>query len=389
MRRLAVAFALSLAAIAVHPLAAQGPTVRQIAVSRHVLVLLSDGTVSAVGNNRSGQLGRPKGAAEFLPPGRVALPGRAVQVAADDDEASYALLEDGTVWAWGRGVRNNLGVALEGATERETPAPVPGLADVARVVASRAAVFAVLRDGTVRAWGDVPPQFTGGERVNPGVTTPVAIDGLSGVVDVAGAPWSGYALTRDGHVMAWGANQKGELGTGSAADDFHTPTRIPALNEVVSIATVSGAAAAVTRDGRVWTWGANGQAGLGHGTRANVGDPGQPAPAVLAGISDAAEVKAGTDGRHFIVRRRNGTLVGWGNTDWGQLGAGVAGTFQPTPTPIALPNVDDYWLGGNFTFIRTKDGTMWFCGGASAAVSVFGIRSPRVPTRLPATALVP
>jgi alpha-tubulin suppressor-like RCC1 family protein len=129
------------------PLDAQAPTVTQIAASWHILALLSDGTVSALGNNRSGQLGRPKAVRGFLPAARVDLRGKAVQVAAGDEDASYALLEDGTVWAWGRGVGNNLGVRLTGATERHTPEGRSGLTEVARIVAFKASVMAVMRDG--------------------------------------------------------------------------------------------------------------------------------------------------------------------------------------------------------------------------------------------------
>lgn len=46
------------------------------------------------------------------------------------------------------------------------PAQVPGLTDVVRVVARGAGVMAVLSDGSVRAWGDVPPFLTGG-RLRP------------------------------------------------------------------------------------------------------------------------------------------------------------------------------------------------------------------------------
>ena len=83
------------------PARAQNPaTVVEVAASLHVLVLLSDGSVVALGENRSGQLGRPKAIRRFFPAGRVPLPARAVQVAAGED-TSFALLEDGTAWAWG------------------------------------------------------------------------------------------------------------------------------------------------------------------------------------------------------------------------------------------------------------------------------------------------
>ncbi len=392
MRRLALVVLLGLAAHSgVCPLGAQAPaTVTQIAASWHILALLSDGTVSALGNNRSGQLGRPKVVRGFLPAARVDLPGKAVQVAAGDDDASYALLDDGTVWAWGRGVSNNLGVPLKGATDRHTPAPVPGLADVVRIAAHGAAAMAVLRDGSVRAWGAVPSFLTGGNRIFPGVATPMAMAGLCDIADIAGGPAGGYALTRDGRVFAWGANTKGQLGIGTAAVEERGPALVPGVTDIVSIATVNGAAVAVARDGRVWTWGSNEQGGLGHGTQADVGEPGQPTPALLPGLADAVEVKAGTFGRQFIVRRRNGTLVGWGNSDWGQLGAGISGDFQLKPTPIKLPDVEAYWLGGNFAFARTRDGSLWFWGEESAAPGLLGVRgNQRMPAKVPLAKFVP
>ncbi len=389
MRRLALVV-VALVACAAALEAQAPPTVTQIAASWHILALLSDGTVSALGNNRSGQLGRAKVVRGFLPVARVDLPGKAVQVAAGDDDASYALLEDGTVWAWGRGVGNNLGMRLQGATERHTPAQVPGLSDVVRIAAHGAAAMAVMRDGSVRAWGEVPPFLTGGNRVFPGVATPMAIEGLADISDIAGGPAGGYALTRDGHVFAWGPNTKGQLGTGTAAVEARTPALVPGVRDVVSIATVSGAAVAVTKDGRVWSWGSNEQGGLGHGTHADTMEPGQPTPAVATTISDAVEVKAGTFGRQFIVRRRNGTLIGWGNSDWGQLGAGISGDFQLKPTPIKLPDVDAYWLGGNFSFARTKDGSVWFWGEESAAPGLLGVRgNQRLPAKVPLTKFVP
>ncbi len=391
MRRLTLAIALCLALpLLLRPLGAQAPTVVQIAASWHILALLSDGTVSALGNNRSGQLGRPKSDRGFLPAARVDLPAKAVQVAAGDGEASYALLEDGTVWAWGRGRNNNLGVRLTGTTDRHTPGPVPGLTGVARITAFNASVIAVMRDGSVRAWGELPEFFTGGTRVYPGAATPIVVNGLADVADIAGGPFGGYALTRGGRVHAWGSNLKGELGTGSAAYELRAPALVPGVSGVVSIATVNGAAVAVTRDGRLWSWGSNEQGGLGHGTQADVTEPGQPIPAVVPGIADAIEVKAGTMGRQFIVRRRNGTLIGWGNSDWGQLGAGVSGDFQLKPTPIKLPDVEAYWLGGNFSFAKTKDGTLWFWGEESAAPGLLGVRgNQRIPARVPAAKFIP
>ena len=180
------------------------------------------------------------------------------------------------------------------------------------------------------------------------------------------------------------------MGTGGTSFEFHRPALVSGVSDAVSIATVNGAAVVVTRDGRVWSWGRNEQSGLGHGTQADTVDPGQPTPAVVAGFNDVVEVKAGTMGRQFIVRRRNNTLIGWGNSDWGQLGAGVTGRFQLNPTAIRLPDVDAYWLCGNYSFARTKDGTVWFWGDEVAAMGLLGVRGhQRIPARVPVAKLIP
>lgn len=388
-RWLTLGLILVLAGAASPTRAQTAPAVVQIAASLHVLVLLSDGSVVALGENRSGQLGRPKAIRRFFAAERVALPAKAVQVAAGED-TSFALLEDGTVWAWGRGYNGTLGVEMKGATERHTPAAIPNLQGVAQIVADGNTAMALMADGTVRAWGQLPAFLTGGgQKIHPGVSQPMSLPGLENIASITGEPSRGFALTKDGRVIGWGLNRSGSLGLGHATPEPQRPTELP-LKDVVSLATVAGATVAVTRDGRAWSWGHNGQAGLGNGLHGDTADPGQLTPGPVKGINDAVEVKAGSTGRHVIVRRRNGTLIGWGNSDWGQLGAGISGDHQPTPKAINLPGVEAYWLGGNFSFARTKDGSIWFWGEQSGAQALLGVKgNQRVPAKVPAQSLLP
>jgi alpha-tubulin suppressor-like RCC1 family protein len=368
------------------PARAEAPTVKQVAASLHVLLLLSDGSVVALGENRSGQLGRPKSIG-VKPPGKVVLPAKAVQVAAGQD-SSFAVLEDGSVWAWGRGYERQLGAALAGETERATPAAVRGLRGVTSVATNGKSVLAVMGDGTVKAWGDLPKVLTGGRTEFPGFAAPLVVRGLTGVTRVAWTGGFGLALTTGGRVLAFGGNKDGYLGLGTTGE-AQPPTEIPSLVDVVSIAVTGDAGAAVTKDGRVWTWGHNRQAGLGDGEHADVGDPGQPTPRPVKGITGAVEVACGDYGRHVIVRTASGGLVGWGNSDWGQLGAGISGDFQPKPTAIKLPGVEQHWVGGNFSFARTKDGAFWFWGERDGARALLGTKAnQKVPAKVPLETLL-
>ncbi|MDP1964129.1 MAG: hypothetical protein Q8K93_18250, partial [Reyranella sp.] len=72
------------------------------------------------------------------------------------------------------------------------------------------------------------------------------------------------------------------------------------------------------------------------------------------------------------------------------LGAGISGDHQPTPKAINLPGVEAYWLGGNFSFARTKDGSIWFWGEQSGAQALLGVKgNQRVPAKVPAQSLLP
>ena len=117
------------------------PHVVKVVGEGHKLVLMSDGTLVGWGNVDVGQLGpvaaipsRNRRSTGLV---SISLPGKAVDVAAAAD-TSYALLDAGTVVAWGRGKNSELGVGASGTTMKgpngnvgsETPVRVSGLSNV-------------------------------------------------------------------------------------------------------------------------------------------------------------------------------------------------------------------------------------------------------------------
>ena len=143
---------------------------------------------------------------------------------------AYALRADGTVWAWGSGELNALGVKTK---EPSLPVQVPRLTGVTGVAAGGLNAYAVRGDGTVCAWGI-------GDG-NPGNTEfswtsgPVPVPELAGITAIAASRRTGYALGDGGQVWAWGEGRVGQFGVGPDAERSRVPVLVP-LDGVTAIA---------------------------------------------------------------------------------------------------------------------------------------------------------
>ncbi len=89
------------------------------------------------------------------------------------------------------------------------------------------------------------------------------------------------ALSKDGYVYSWGANSYGQLGnnTTSNVTSLSGVTQVVGqsgenyLYDIVKIAANGNSSAAVRSDGTLWTWGANKSSQLGDGTSTNKTTP--------------------------------------------------------------------------------------------------------------------
>jgi alpha-tubulin suppressor-like RCC1 family protein len=286
-------------------------------VFTHTMVLMPDGGVVAWGQNARGQLGDGTTTTRNTP-GPVPVPGVVTAITSSSAPASYAVLSDGTLWAWGANGAGNLGNGT--MQDQSTPVQVPGLAAVRAVAAGDQHALALLQNGTVWAWG----QGGSGELGNGAMTSsvsPVQVSGLSGVVAISAGSRFSLALKGDGTVWAWG----------SSSSSSPSPVQVSGLSGVISIGVGTGAdvALAVRSDGTLWAWGSNndGQLGVANGT------PGVPGasyvPIQVPGLSDVTAVSSASG--TVLARKRDGTVWAWGSNAWGQLGFGVSDA-HPTPT---------------------------------------------------------
>lgn len=318
-----------------------------------MLALHADGTMSSWGSNARMQLGyvadsNDCGIGADEPCNRVPriIPGITDAVAmAAGTSFTLVLREDGTVLAFGANDAGQLGDGASTA-DRMEPAPVEGLQDVLQVAAAAETAYALTADGRVWAWGsNALGQLGMGPPDDAAHPVPQVVPELSGAVAVAGAMNAGYALLGDGSVRAWGDNERAELGNGTGRTAT-SPTPVLTLNAegdatvpltgIVSVVADGYTAFALTSGGRVYAWGLGQFGELGMGVREN-GDLDQnPRPfATLVPVADAdlphfdvVEVETGTVGA-TIVRTTEQNLFAWG---WSVQGCfGVHGLREMWP----------------------------------------------------------
>jgi alpha-tubulin suppressor-like RCC1 family protein len=272
------------------PVEGLGEEAVAIAAGRHFgLALLKGGTVKAWGENSNGQLGngREGSTAGSTVPVEVHGLKEVVAIAAGEHFA-MALLKNGQVWAWGDNTRGELGAGSEGKG-RDEPGKVQGLSAVGAIAAGAEHALALLQGGTVMAWGSgVWGQLGNGREVTSDL--PVEAIGLSGVTAIAGGALHSLALLGNGKVEAFGNNEVGQLGSGNNSATSDVPVEVTGLSEATAVAGSLFGSIALLRNGAVEDWGDNEYGQLGIGTSAGpetclVGKPCSRTPVAVKGLT--------------------------------------------------------------------------------------------------------
>ena len=188
--------------------------------------------------------------------------------AAAGDSHSLALSTDGAVYSWGARALGTMRLLGHGMLEEQsTPMRLETLRD--RVITAISAAFshslAVDFDGNVWSWGQSSHgQLGHGTRAEE--LWPREVIGLRGVrvVNVAAGDTFSLALSRDGKLYSWGRAQR--AGHDRTRNQL-LPRQIKALagRRVRALAARFSHALVTTEDGALFSWGAGSRGQLGHG----------------------------------------------------------------------------------------------------------------------------
>jgi len=206
--------------------------VKQISCGvNYTLVLLNDGTVKGFGHNAYGQLGLGNTTTTISTPTLIPSLSNVKQIACGG-YYSLVLLNDGTVKGFGLNSNGQLGLGNVD-TPKSTPVLIPSLTNVKQISCGNNFSLALLNDGTVKAFGyNVQGELGLGNVTSP-YMSPTLISSLTNVNQIVCGNNFSLALLNDGTVKGFGQNSNGQLGLGNVDTPKSTPVLIPSLSNIV------------------------------------------------------------------------------------------------------------------------------------------------------------
>ncbi|RKG69114.1 hypothetical protein D7V80_09945 [Corallococcus sp. CA054B] len=321
----------------------------------HSLAVKNDGVVWSWGQNTDGQLGQGTASASPQPtPLPITLPRRMTAVAAGSGH-SLALDETGHVWAWGRNDKGQAG-GLPANARVLAPTQVPALSGITAISARADLSLAVDANGDLWAWGQntdgelgqgmadtaahavpvkvVVPALAAGDAYLPAGPTANPQD-IYKFTKVAAGGHHVLALTRSGRVWSWGRNASSQVGTNEATEaPVLTPTLLRFESLVADIAAGEHHSLLVdTGDRKPWAWGLN-TSGQASRTWNGLDQPVTPFPTYPQGWTFMGSAIAAGDAFSLFIGAPNvGQIRAWGDNVFGQVGDG-SGLRQPEPVAV-------------------------------------------------------
>ena len=296
----------------------------------------------------------------------------------------------GSVWSWGANPLGGVGNGAPFGTTVPEPVQLAGQADVVQIHSYFRGGLARRTNGEVLVWGSGLNGELGNGKSNSisGSTTasnvPIAPrpvgggDGqLSGITEIQAEGGNVHVVARraDGTVVAWGDNQAGQLGDGTAVAERAYPMPVltgpdgPPLSGVAHIEVGYNESHAIMSDGSVRTWGM---------VRCNGGPQPStspfPVPLTLVGTG-VKQLSSASQWNLFL--KADGSVLSCGRpATLGRPSLPVVDTLKPLPVIGLGPGsgVVDVSAGAETGLVLKGDGTVWTWGrNDNGSLDVIGV----------------
>jgi alpha-tubulin suppressor-like RCC1 family protein len=314
-----------------------------------VILRKNDGTIWVYGDNSYGQLGLNDLVNRSSP---VQVGTRSWNMIANGYLHMLAIRNDGTLWAWGRNTTvfgQNAGVLGDNTIiDKSSPIQIGTRNDWSYIDASPSGnSFAIRNDGTLWAWGrnSVYGQLGLNDMVDR--SSPVQVGTETNWLQIVASYEHTHALKTNGTLWSWGANTEGQLGINSTTSTS-SPVQVGTNTNWKSIATDGGSTGgysqtmAIRTDGTLWKWGSNLQGEMGIGISGTAGR--RSSPVQIGTETNWASSVVGS--YSALAIRTDGTLWAWGSNTSGQLGLGQ-GSSGSYSSPVQI-GTETNWVSGSY-----------------------------------------
>ena len=289
--------------------------VKQVACGGyHTFILKNDGSVWATGINTNGNLGLGDTTNRVVfTQVTTNINNDVKQIACGDNDHTFILKTDGSLWSCGYGNSGQLGLGDTNTKTTFTQVTTNINNDVKQVICGGQHTFILKNDGTVWATGlDGNGQLGLGGTAKRTIFTQVNIDDVK---QVSCGRYHTFILKNDGSLWSCGYNYYGGLGLGHTSNRLtFTQVTTNINNDVKQVACGWYHTFIIKNDGSVWACGLNDEGQLGLGT--NDTNAHSRFTQVTTNINnDVKEVFCGE--AHTFILKNDNSVLGCGYNDGG------------------------------------------------------------------------
>ena len=265
------------------------------------------------------------------------------------------------VYMWGRGEDGQIG--LGDTSDQFKPMLIESLKDVKEISCGSGHTVILTSKGRVFSWGRGDDGRLGhGDQAYKYVPRPVLALRSKEVVKITCGSYHTAAVTRSGKLYTWGGGMYGKLGVGNE-EGSSIPVFVSKLRDqfVINVACGSRHTVALTKSAQVYSWGDCGNGVTGHDF---VGGENY-LPQIVSVLSDRGVWQITACGFHTACVTKRGNVYTWGEGKFGRLGHGdERNAYRPQKVQrLQDQTVTDVSCGGFHSAAITDTGVLYMFGG--------------------------
>eukprot|EP01127_Copromyxa_protea_P022619 TRINITY_DN8218_c0_g1_i1.p1 TRINITY_DN8218_c0_g1~~TRINITY_DN8218_c0_g1_i1.p1 ORF type:complete len:292 (-),score=31.45 TRINITY_DN8218_c0_g1_i1:9-884(-) len=218
--------------------------------------------------------------------------------------------QDGCLWAWGDNRYGQLGLDSTVEARRPTKITSPSACTIAQFASGSHHSVALTNNGTIYVWGANNDGQLGVQWDR--VIRPQPLPHTQEIVKIACGPSYSAAITTSGSLFTWGKNKAINAPASSK------PAKINLPEPVKDVACSDSHMLALTELGEIYSWGLNISGQLGFGDHVHHSRPQKLFPP-STNFKDIVTIACGLG--YSMALTADGILFAWGFNTWGQLGA--------------------------------------------------------------------